>query len=105
MNYLCTQPPRMSGSNGSSAAPGLAAAPTTCRHFRVILTPFFVTAVNRQARQRAFLNLERDLFVTNSAPFFACISLFEKLWIVFNQRLPRLSILDGLLLTCYARCQ
>lgn len=91
----------MSGPNGST----LAAAQTPCRHFRVTLPPFFVTAVNRQARQRALLNLERGLFVTNSAPFFACISLLKKLWIVFNQRLPRLSILDGLLPTCYVRCQ
>lgn len=81
---------------------GAAQNPSTCRQ----LLSFFVRIVNRPTGERAFLNLERHLFVTHRALRLSSRpSLFKKPWNVFNKQPPRLSILFGLLPTCYTRCQ
>jgi hypothetical protein len=81
---------------------GAAQNPSPCRRLLV----FFVRIVNRPAGERASLNLERQLFVTDGALRFSSrSSLLKKLWNVFNKHPPRLSILFGLVPTCYMRCQ
>ena len=102
MSYLCTQPHRMLRFCGSRMTTGAAQNPSHCRQ----LLSFFERIVNRPAGERAFLNLERHLFVTHGALRFSSRpGLFKKLWNVFNSQLPRLSILFGLLPACYMRCQ
>ena len=100
MSYLCTQPPRILRFGSSRMTTGAAQNPSHCRR----LLSFSVRIVNRPTGERAFLNLERHLFVTHRAPRFSSRpSLFKKLWNVFNKHPPR--ILFGVLPTCYMRCQ
>jgi hypothetical protein len=102
MSYLCTQPPRILRLCSSRMTTGAAQNQSSCRR----LLGFCVRIVNRPSGQRAFFNLERHLFVTHGALRFSSRpGLFKKLWNVFNKQSPRLSILYGLLPTCYMRCQ
>ena len=102
MSYLCTRPPRILRFCGSRMTADAAQNQSSCRR----LLSFFVRIVNRPTGERAFLNLGRHLFVTHGALRHSSgPDLFKKLWNVFNKHPPRLSILVGLLPTCYMRCQ
>lgn len=81
---------------------GAAQNPSPCRR----LLSFLVRIVNRPTGERAFLKLERHLFVTDGALHFSSRpGLFKKLWNAFNKHPPRLSTLFGVLPMCYMRCQ